>query len=385
MIGAAMAQRLEPHANLFTAMLDRMQVRMNSFGDSKASSSIFRITNRRLLLSLAIGSSLAFAQQPGLVKSEFIFDTAPFPSCHASTIVESKGALLCAWFGGTAERNPDVGIWLSRFVDGRWAPPVEVANGVQSTALRYPTWNPVLFEPKQGSLRLFYKVGPSPSKWWGMEMTSDDLGRTWSQARRLPDGILGPIKNKAIQLSNGDILAPSSREDGGWRVHFERSTDGGKTWSATASVNDTKEFQAIQPTILVHRDGRLQALGRTRANGVFSIWSDDNGKTWGKMGALGLPNPNSGIDAVTLRDGRFLLVYNHSSTARTPLNVAVSSDGVNWQSGLTLEDATVGQYSYPAVIQSTDGLVHITYTWKRERIKHTVIDPAKLVLKPIAH
>ena len=334
---------------------------------------------------MAIGSSLTFAQQPGLVKSEFIFETAPFPSCHASTIVESKGVLLCAWFGGTAERNPDVGIWLSRFVDGRWAPPVEVANGVQSPALRYPTWNPVLFQPKQGSLRLFYKVGPSPSKWWGMEMTSGDMGRKWSPARRLPDGILGPIKNKPIQLSNGDILAPSSREDGGWRVHFERSTDGGETWSATVPVNDTKEFQAIQPTILVHRDGRLQALGRTRANGVFSIWSDDNGKTWGKMGALGLPNPNSGIDAVTLRDGRFLLVYNHSSTARTPLNVAVSSDGVNWQSALTLEAATVGQYAYPAVIQSTDGLVHITYTWKRERIKHTVIDPAKLVLKPIAH
>jgi len=346
---------------------------------------MFRISNARLLLSLAIGSSLTFAQQPGLVKSEFIFETAPFPSCHASTIVESKGALLCAWFGGTAERNPDVGIWLSRFVDGRWARPVEVANGVQSPALRYPTWNPVLFQPKQGSLRLFYKVGPSPSEWWGMEMSSGDIGRKWSQARRLPDGILGPIKNKAIQLSNGDILAPSSREDGGWRVHFERSTDGGVTWSATVPVNDTKEFQAIQPTILVHRDGRLQALGRTRANGMFSIWSDDNGKTWGKMAALGLPNPNSGIDAVTLRDGRFLLVYNHSSTARTPLNVAVSSDGVSWQSALTLEAATVGQYSYPAVIQSTDGLVHITYTWKRERIKHTVIDPAKLVLKPIAH
>jgi predicted neuraminidase len=95
-----------------------------------------------------------------------------------------------------------------------------------------------------------------------------------------------------------------------------------------------------------------------------------------------MPNPNSGIDATTLRDGRQLLVYNHSTDARTPLNVAVSSDGQTWQAALVLEDVP-GQYSYPAVIQTRDGLVHVTYTWKRERIKHAVIDPSKLALKPI--
>src|SRR6266550_8656233 len=85
-----------------------------------------------------------------VVRSEFIFETAPFPSCHASTIVETGGGLVCAWFGGTAERNPDVGIWLSRLSGGRWTAPVEVANGVESRSVRYPTWNPVLFQPKQG-------------------------------------------------------------------------------------------------------------------------------------------------------------------------------------------------------------------------------------------
>jgi len=323
------------------------------------------------------------AQQTGILKSEFIYETAPFPSCHASTIVETRGGgLVCAFFGGTAERNPDVGIWLSRLVNGKWTPPVEVANGVESPSTRYPTWNPVLFQPKTGPLLLFYKVGPSPSTWRGMIMNSSDDGRTWSQPRSLPAGVLGPIKNQPVQLPNGDILSPSSTEHDGWQVHFERSSDGGKTWTTAPPVNDGKDVQAIQPTILIHKDGRLQALCRTKSGRIFTTSSEDSGKTWGRLEPTELPNPSSGIDAVTLRDGRHLLVYNHSAT-RSPLNVAVSNDGKNWQAALTLEDSNIGQYSYPTVIQSNDGLVHVTYTWRRERIKHVVIDPAKLVLKPI--
>ena len=216
-----------------------------------------------------------------------------------------------------------------------------------------------------------------------MLMTSQDQGRSWTPPRSLPAGILGPIKNQPVQLPNGDIVSPSSTEHDGWQVHFERSSDLGKTWTSTPPLNDGKEIQAIQPAILIHKDGRLQALGRTRSGKIFVTWSEDGGKTWSKIGTTDLPNPNSGIDAVTLRDGRHLLVYNHTSAGRSPLNVAVSSDGSNWQAALTLEDSAPGEYSYPFVIQTSDGLVHVTYTWNRKRIKHVVIDPAKLVLKPI--
>lgn len=325
--------------------------------------------------------------QPGLVKTEFIYETAPFPSCHASTIEEAKDGLVAAWFGGTHERHPDVGIWVSLHRDGNWTTPVEVANGVESSEKRHPTWNPVLFQPKSGPLMLFYKVGPSPSTWWGMLMTSSDGGKTWSQPRRLPDGILGPIKNKPVQLANADILSPASTEgDAGWRVHFERSADLGQTWTATPPLNDGKTIGAIQPSILLHGGNRLQALGRTRQGKVFDIWSKNNGKTWGKMTLASLPNPNSGTDAVTLKDGRHLLVYNHSTKGRSPLNVALSKDGKQWSAALVLEDdpAAPAGFSYPAMIQTSDGLVHITYTWKRLRIKHAVVDPAKLELKPMA-
>jgi predicted neuraminidase len=337
-------------------------------------------------VACAVAGPMAAVNGPGddpVVTREFIFETAPFPACHASTIVETGGALVAAWFGGTAERNPDVGIWVSRREGGRWTAPVEAANGVESAATRYPTWNPVLFQPRGGPLWLFYKVGPSPGEWWGMVKTSDDHGRTWGAARRLPEGILGPIKNKPVQLANGDILAGSSTEDAGWQVHFERSIDGGRTWTATPRLNDGREIPAIQPSVLVHAGERLQAVGRTRRGRMFDIWSMDAGRTWGPMRLIDLPNPSAGIDAVTLRDGRFLLVYNHTADGRSPLNVAVSTDGQRWQAALVLEDEPGSEFSYPAVIQTADGLIHITYTWKRQRIRHVVIDPSRLTLRPM--
>jgi predicted neuraminidase len=376
---------------------------------------------------LVAGCASPSGSEAAIVKSEFIYDTAPFPSCHASTIEETEHGLIAAFFGGTAERNPDVCIYVSRFENNHWTPPQEVANGLGFSTNRLPTWNPVLFQPKNGPLMLFYKVGPSPSTWWGMLTTSEDGGKTWSTPQRLPENILGPIKNKPVQLANGDILSPSSTEGaGGWRVHFERSSDLGRTWQFIGPVNDGKTIGAIQPSILFHSNNRLQSIGRTRQEKVFEIWSTDGGQTWSEMSLLDLPNPNSGTDAVTLKDGRQLLVYNHNirtglhqaevennsavrlgrgadsssrftgsgpakagsnNKGRSPLNVAVSKDGKEWFAALELEndpDAPNG-FAYPAVIQTSDGLVHITYTWERKRIKHVVVDPGKLSLKPITN
>lgn len=334
---------------------------------------------------LAARSGSAAEDQPGLLLSEFIYETAPFPSAHASTIAEGRQGLVTAWFGGTREGRPDVGIWVSRHVEGKWTEPVEVANGVQyekpdGSFHRHPCWNPVLFQPSAGPLMLFYKVGPSPSAWWGMLTTSGDGGKTWSHPCRLPEHITGPVKNKPVELAGGTILAGSSTEDQGWRVHFERTGDLGRTWQRTEPVNDGAEFGAIQPSILRLGGDRLLALGRTRQGKIFQIASDDLGRTWGKMSATRLPNPNSGIDAATLADGRHLVVYNHTAKGRFPLNVALSADGQSWQAALVLESEP-GEYSYPAVIQAADGLAHITYTWKRQRIKHVVVDPAKLRLR----
>src|SRR5262245_50913947 len=195
----------------------------------------------KLLASVLALATVALADDPGILKTEFIYETAPFPECHASTIVETKDGLVSAWFGGTTEKNRDVGIWLSRHMDGKWTAPVEVANGNQPDGSRLPCWKPVLFLPKSGPSLLVYSAGREPKAWWGMLRTSEDNGRTWSHARRLPDGIIGPVKNKPIQLEDGTILSGTSTEHDGWRVHFERSTDNGKTWTATPPVNEGKK------------------------------------------------------------------------------------------------------------------------------------------------
>jgi predicted neuraminidase len=341
------------------------------------------------LLPVLLTLSTAFAEE-AVVKAELIYETAPFPSCHASTIVETPAGLVCAFFGGTKEKHRDVGIWLSRQEGGKWTPVQEVANGDQEPdaagkVIRYPLWNPVLFQQPKGPLLLFYKCGPDPDAWWGMLTTSTDNGKTWSKPVPLPDKGIGPVKNKPVLLPNGDLLCPSSTEHDGWQVHFERSSDFGRTWTSTGPLHDGKAIGAIQPSILFTGGDNLLAIGRTKQGKVFEIASTDMGKTWGEMKLGMLPNPNAGTDAVTLKDGRHLIVYNHTAPKigqwggeRSPLNVAVSKDGRTWQAALVLENEPGQEFSYPAVIQTADGMVHVTYTYKRKRIKHAVIDPAKL-------
>ena len=235
---------------------------------------------------------------------------------------------------------------------------------------------------------LFYKVGPSPSTWWGMLLTSDDGGKTWKNRRKLGKNdeighLLGPVKNKPIQLDDGSILCGSSTEHDGWRVHFELTKDLGKTWQVIGPIHDGKQFGAIQPSILTYGDGVMQVMCRSRQSVIATSWSKDGGQSWSRMTASTLPNPNAGTDAVTLADGRQLLVYNHTKrsggfpSGRNMLNVALSDDGKEWRPVMTLERSR-GEYSYPAVIQTSDGKVHVTYTFLRQTVKHVVVDPGKL-------
>ncbi|RIH65456.1 sialidase [Mariniphaga sediminis] len=307
--------------------------------------------------------------EPKIIVSEFIYENAPFPQCHASTIVETGDGLLTAWFGGTKEKNPDVCIYTSERKDEKWSTPVLVADGIINDTLRYPCWNPVLFKRDNGDIILYYKVGPSPREWWGLYKISKDNGKTWSDEIPIPDNLLGPIKNKPERLADGTILYPTSYETNEyWTIYTETSDQNLNNWKKTEI--DNNGFNAIQPAILFHKDGKIQMLCRSKEKSIVETWSDDNGKTWLSVQATSLPNNNSGFDAVTLNSGKHLLICNPVEKGRNKLSLLLSDDGKKWEDILVLEDQPEGEFSYPAIIQGTDGTIHITYTYNRKTVKY---------------
>lgn len=335
-----------------------------------------------------------------------IFEPNPAaPSCHAATIVEAAPDLfLAAWFAGTYEGHPDVGIWLARCEGGVWREPLKVAGD-----LGVSHYNPVLFRDRTSTLWLFYKVGLSVPTWTGMYRTSTDGGHTWSTPTMLPAGLIGPAKNKPVELSNGDILCGTSHETwGSWACWIEASGDGGRSWTkrgpiaapggaayeggretVVSAVWDVssgtlilpKHFAGvIQPTLWEYSPGRVKMLMRSteRVGCVCASASDDHGRTWSPVERVSLPNPNSGLDAVRLADGRILLVCNPVREGRTPLAALVSEDnGATWPRRVDLETGP-GEYSYPSVIQAADGRVHVAATHTRTQIYHYVLDPREL-------
>lgn len=313
---------------------------------------------------------------PQIIVSEFIYEEAPFPQCHASSIVETENGLLATWFGGTKEKNPDVCIYTSEKKEGKWSTPVLVANGIISDTLRYPCWNPVLFKSDKGDIILYYKVGPNPREWWGLYKISNDNGKTWSEAVPIPDKLLGPIKNKPERLADGTILYPTSYETTeNWAIYTETSDQNLNNWKRTKI--DNNGFNAIQPTILFHENGKIQMICRSKEKRIVETWSDDNGKTWSPVQATSLPNNNSGFDAVTLKNGKHLLICNPVEKGRNKLSLLLSEDGKKWEEIMVLEDQSEGEFSYPAIIQGRDGTVHLTYTYNRETVKYLNVSLTK--------
>jgi predicted neuraminidase len=339
-------------------------------------------SRHRLGAMVWVSAMTAFAAST----QEFIFSTAPFASCHASNIVELRGGdLLASWFGGSAEGKPDVAIWASRKVAGNWSMPYELVREPNIAC-----YNPVIFYSGDGRLWFYYKFGPHPTSWSAGRRWSQDDGKTWSPVEHLPAGLYGPIRTKPLVLPDGTIVSGTSVESyHTWACWIERSTDHGVTWTKIGPIRlalstgrtmapshaDPFAWQdthgIIQPSIVRLPSGRLILYARaTESIGrICMAESTDDGLTWTAARPMELPNPNSGMDAVALRDGRIVLVYNHAISGRTPLNVAVSSEGEHFRTFKVLEQGQ-GEFSYPSVIQGSSGDLHITYTWNRKKIRY---------------
>lgn len=331
-------------------------------------------------------TSLKQKPQADHIEHSFITDVPVTPSCHAATLVETKpNEILAAWFGGKYEGAKDVGIYLSSYKDKKWSAPQSIIKPLIKEKDTLPCWNPVLFKSKREKLYLFYKVGKNPREWFGAMIFSNDDGKTWSNPEYLPDGILGPIKNKPIEMTDGIILCGSSTEsvkDNLWRSHVETFEEATGKWTKIA-IEDPKNFDIIQPTFLVHSKNKVQMLFRSKHNKLISSWSENSGKSWAKTDSINVVNSNSGIDALTVSNKSFLLVNNPLKmgkdwfNGRNVLDVEYSNDGVNWEKLFDLENQSEGEFSYPAIIQTSDKKVHILYTYNRKLIKHTVFDLKK--------
>ena len=312
-----------------------------------------------------------------MVKERFIYDElAGCPRCHCAMAAElPDGSLLATWYAGTRESHPDSAVFVSRLRPGAdvWDAPRCMADTPDLS-----DGNSVVFCNSRGRVWLYYAT--IAGKGWDSarmsQRVSDDLGETFSppQDMGLPTGFL--VRNKAIVLANERVLWPVYDETD-WTSLCLISDDDGETWRPSGRIERTNGIGCIQPALIERATGDIIALLRTGGQGGF-VWrsdSSDGGETWSPCVATDLPNPNSGIDAVKLTGGGVLLVYNHTPDGRTPLNLAFSADEcATWEPYLTLESEP-GEYSYPAILQTRAGVVHILYTWRRERIKHVVLYP----------
>ncbi len=319
----------------------------------------------------------AMAQLDSLPNKEFIFKQGKyFPQCHASTVIHlANGQFLVAWFAGSYEKHDDVGIWLSRQTKGKWDAPKEVAKIREE-----PHWNPVLFQAPGGRIYLYFKVGKQIPTWESWVQYSDDLGKTWSTAYELVSGDRGgrgPVKNKPIILSDGTWLAGASHEENGEHAFVDRSTDGGKTWTATPYlVNGDSALvnqRLIQPTLWESAPGQVHMLLRSSIGVICRSDSKDGGLTWSPVYKTSLGNPNSGIDLVKMPDGRLVLAYNPDTKDegdRAPLLLAFSTDnGATWPIKILVENGPPeDEFSYPAIISFGDSIA-LTYTWQRRNMR----------------
>lgn len=341
-------------------------------------------------------------------KREFIQRLNGTEFVHASTNLHlDEDTMLLAWFSGSVEGNDDVAIYFSRKSAGYWSEPQKLEDHIN-----LPHWNPVLFSLDANRQILFYKIGQKITEWQTYFCITEDKGKTFSTPRELVKGEVGgrgPVRNKPIRISNGDIVAPASRENGIWHAFVDISSDLGNTWEASTEIvvenlifdekkvvitDSLKKIPVseqsyfgrgvIQPTIWESQGGAIHMLLRSTEGAIYRSDSTDYGRTWSYAYKTELPNNNSGIDLVKTKEGTLFLVYNpvgENWGKRSPISLSYSTDnGQTWETLMTF-DSGEGEFSYPAITCSANKLF-VSYSFKRESIVFWEIEFEEVNSKP---
>lgn len=309
-----------------------------------------------------------------------IFDTEPVfergslwpPSCHAPTLAcLDDGSLMAAWYSCSYETSPDSVIYAAvRSHTGTWSSPEAIVElpgaGVG---------NPVLSVDPAGRLWLFASVTYEES-WTAARAVATlyDPGRgRWMAAKVLLDRPGLMTKNKPLYLDSGRWLLPVYDEVR-WCSMVLLSEDEGRSWKLVGDT--TARGITIQPALASLRDGRILMLSRSNRGRIYRSFSFDGGTSWTSSEPTDLPNPNSGIDLLTLPGGRLLLAYNDSDRDRRRLSVALSEDGgKTWPFQRTVREEE-GELSYPSMACGEEETVYLVYTYHRIGIQYARLNEA---------
>lgn len=304
-----------------------------------------------------------------------IIPTAGDAYNHTSSVVAlPDGTILAAWTAGQRELAEDTRILLARKpAGGAWESPVTVADTPDK-----PDANCVIFFDDRGRLQLFHSSMFANTFCTStvMRQTSDDYGASWAAETPAIPAVCVLLRNKPIVLRDGRWLLPAYVE-ATYQSQFFFSLDRGATWLPNSPPILTLPYGNLQPAVIQRENGFLYALARSAAGAGFTwVGNSHDAVSWAMQPRTDLPNPGSGLDMLKLSTGHLVLAYNDSATERSPLVVAVSPDeGQTWSAPRIVEDGPP-QLSYPSLAEGPDGLIHCTYSYRLEAIKHAVFNRA---------
>ena len=325
---------------------------------------------------------------------QFVDSRFAHPSAHVSSICQMPdGRMAAVWYAGSREGARDVALYVSSREAGltnAWSTPVSAgtheAAGDETFRYVKKVGNAIVFAGTNNQLHLLY-VTTGFGGWSCSSLnlkTSTNGGATWSRSRRLG---LSPFFNISQLVKN----APTPLADGGFVVPIYHEVMGkfSELLWLRPSANGFQAFKtrafggrmAFQPALVPLNETNALMLNRTAGSvaKIHATKTSDGGRTWTALETIDLPNSNSGLDAIRLMDGRLLLAFNDSDSSRDNLRLAISADGgVTWKRAATLVAEAGEEFSYPTVLQTSDGLIHVTYTWKRKGIKEATFNVAWL-------
>ncbi|MCR8630625.1 sialidase family protein [Paenibacillus radicis (ex Xue et al. 2023)] len=321
-----------------------------------------------------------------------------YETSHAANLLElDNGDLLCVWFSGSGEGNPDTNIVLSKLPLGgsEWSRPDELSSDLERSEQ-----NPVLFQAPNGQVWLMHTSNEPHNQQTSrvVRRISEDRGNTWSEPEIWFDeqGIF--LRHPIVITSSGVWVLPIyyCKDDGEYSA-VKVSIDEGSSWSDHTVPSSEK---GVQMNIIERRDSSLFTMFRSRlADRIYTSVSKNDGRTWTEPQPSELPNNNSSTQVVKLANGHLALIYNDASlergqyrmvvkdgqerrkAVRTPLTLSISEDeGVTWPYSVNLQEADdeykeneIG-YSYPSIIQSRDGKLHIAYTYLRKGLRYVRVN-----------